>query len=64
MLERPHSNHWTPHLRAGADAALGNVTFWFRISGDELSPENIIRMIKSRRMRWHCSTNGGDEECI
>jgi hypothetical protein len=41
---------------------------WRRLHNEELhnfySSPNIIRMIKSRRMRWACSTNGEDEECM
>jgi hypothetical protein len=41
---------------------------WRKLHNEELhnlySSANIIRMIKSRRMRWACSTNGGEEECI
>jgi hypothetical protein len=49
------------------DEVTGN---WRKLHSEELrnlyySP-NIIRMIKSRRMRWAgaCSMNGGEEECI
>jgi hypothetical protein len=33
---------------------------------DLYSTPSIIRMIKSRRMRWAeaCSTNEGEEECV
>jgi hypothetical protein len=43
---------------------------WRKLHNEELhnlySSPDIIRMIKSRRMRLGraCSTNGGDEECI
>jgi hypothetical protein len=26
--------------------------------------QSIIKIMKSRRMRWACSTNGREEECI
>jgi hypothetical protein len=43
---------------------------WRKLHNEELhnlyGTPNIIRMMKSRRMRWGgaCSTNGGEEECI
>jgi hypothetical protein len=43
---------------------------WRRLHNEELndlySSPNIIRVIKSRRMRWAgaCSTYGGKERCI
>jgi hypothetical protein len=42
---------------------------WRKLHNEELhklySSPSIIRIIKSRRMRWGaCSTNGGEEECI
>jgi hypothetical protein len=39
---------------------------WRKLHNEELhnfSP-SIIRMIKSRRMRWACSTNEDEEECV
>jgi acyl-coenzyme A synthetase/AMP-(fatty) acid ligase len=42
--------------------------YWRKLQNEELhniySSPNIIRMIKSRGMRWACSTNGGDKECV
>jgi hypothetical protein len=41
---------------------------WRKLHNEELhnlySSPKISRMIKSRRMRWACSTNEGEEECI
>jgi hypothetical protein len=41
---------------------------WRKLHNKELhdlySSPSIIRIIKSRRMRWGCSTNGGEEECL
>jgi hypothetical protein len=43
---------------------------WRKLHNEELhnlySSPNIIRMTKSRRIRWAgaCSKNGGEEECI
>jgi hypothetical protein len=60
----------------------GEVTGHRKLHNEELhnlySSPNILRMIKSRRMRWAghvarmwevemgraCSTNGGEEKCI
>jgi hypothetical protein len=39
---------------------------WRKLHNEELSDlyswPSIIRIIKSRRMRWACSTNGGEQE--
>jgi hypothetical protein len=43
---------------------------WRKLHNEELhnfySSPNIIRILKSRRIRWagHGSTNEGDDECI
>jgi hypothetical protein len=43
---------------------------WRKLNNEELhslySSPSLIRMIKSRRMRWavHVARNGGEEECI
>jgi hypothetical protein len=47
------------------DEVMGD---WRKLHNEELhnlySPPNIIRMMKSGRMRWAGHTNGGEEECI
>jgi hypothetical protein len=43
---------------------------WRKLHNEELlnlySSPSIIRIIKSRRMRWagHVTQNGGEEECV
>jgi hypothetical protein len=41
---------------------------WRRLHSEELhklyASQNIIRVIKSRKMSGACSTYGGDEKCI
>jgi hypothetical protein len=43
---------------------------WRKLHKEELhnlnSSPSIIRVIKSRRLKWGraCNTNGGDEECM
>jgi hypothetical protein len=43
---------------------------WRKLHNDELhsqfSSPNIVRVFKSRRMRWagHCGTHGGGEMCV
>jgi hypothetical protein len=41
---------------------------WRKLHNEELhdlySSPSIIRIITTRRMRWACSTNGGEEERV
>jgi hypothetical protein len=41
---------------------------WRKLHNEELhnlySSSSIIRIIKSRGMRWTCSTDGIEEECV
>jgi hypothetical protein len=37
---------------------------WRKLHNEELHNIYIIRIIKSRVMRWACGTKWGEEECI